>query len=908
MGRSHVRPQTRPLLAASVLLVACASLEDITPLEVEEAQQAWGRRVSELAGLLGGSYAISPESMREHAIHFVDRLYGHAFQPLLFRSDDPTPKPFRASKEGVVSFLVGGDEEFPEDVGFLRRGLRRVRFENVGISLVGGQAMAMGSCFLEDPDGNETRLEYSMGYFRAPGGRLRLNLHFLSRPFANCSNETWHMTITQEEVEAAQKAWGDSVIEIGHYHERGWHYLERTRMFVDSMYAYDIGTVLFKPAEASEEPFRTTRAGAIAYFVGDEAFPKDPGFALNAWKEVHFHNAGFILEKNQAWVEGTYIFTGGAAGRIQAQYAFGYVRDEEGRLRLNLFHTSFPHNSQKWGGWKAKESENITELAVEAAQKAWADGIVEIGDYYTMKGDFRRRAAEFVDSHYAYSVRPVLFKPAEATAHPFRTSREGAISYLVGGNPRFPEDWGFALRPWKRARFSNEGVVIIGDQALAMGRLVFNSAGGLQREAEYTMGFVQDAEGSLRINLHHVAFPNITSRTDDVAAASPEPVSQGQVVQAQKVWGDNLIEIGKLHANSSLARKLAKSMVDKLYGYNEGPVLFKPIEATAATRFRLTRAGAISWFVGGDPDFPRDLGFAMRPWRQVSARIAAISVEGNRAQAMGNYFFCCDAKGKKLKMEYSLGYLRGVDGRLRIDLHYISIPYEANYNSTWDNVSKVAAAEAAAAAKGVAAAAGSTGKAIGAAAQGLESGAGVLVGDVASAGGGVVSAGAAGGSHTLLFLGMGIVTCGIFSYFTIFLRKGAGGPWDMIANRGSELVDLPASAFTGGTGQSQRPMGEQPGGYLQRPAYTLVPSTSHGSATSHGYYPRDGSAGAPLRAADLSGRGGEGGGSYYHGGGLYGGIQHPHAGSARAVSHQSSYHYGGGLASDAQIQQMLAAS
>jgi len=48
------------------------------------------------------------------------------------------------------------------------------------------------------------------------------------------------------------------------------------------------------------------------------------------------------------------------------------------------------------------------------------------------------------------------------------------------------------------------------------------------------------------------------------------------------------------------------------YAYRMGAVLFKPTLPVNPQTFRATRAGALAYFVGGDPSFPKDKGFALK--------------------------------------------------------------------------------------------------------------------------------------------------------------------------------------------------------------------------------------------------------------------------------------------------------
>ena len=51
------------------------------------------------------------------------------------------------------------------------------------IFLLDGVALAMGNYFFTDLSGAETKVEYSFGYIRGPGGELRINLHHSSLPY-----------------------------------------------------------------------------------------------------------------------------------------------------------------------------------------------------------------------------------------------------------------------------------------------------------------------------------------------------------------------------------------------------------------------------------------------------------------------------------------------------------------------------------------------------------------------------------------------------------------------------------------------------------------------------------------------------------------------------------------------------
>jgi hypothetical protein len=123
------------------------------------------------------------------------------------------------------------------------------------------------------------------------------------------------------------------------------------------------------------------------------------------------------------------------------------------------------------------------------------------------------------------------------------------------------------------------------------------------------------------------------------------------------------------------AKALSEKVIDAAYGYQVGPVLFKPTLTVAPQTFRITRHGALSYFVGGDPDYPGDKGFALKGWRQCEIRNAAIFIIDNTATTMGNVMIT-DKNGKMVTVDKTWEFYKGRDGKLRIILHHSSLPYK----------------------------------------------------------------------------------------------------------------------------------------------------------------------------------------------------------------------------------------
>ncbi|MGC9355249.1 MAG: hypothetical protein ACP5D9_15485 [Mariniphaga sp.] len=146
-----------------------------------------------------------------------------------------------------------------------------------------------------------------------------------------------------------------------------------------------------------------------------------------------------------------------------------------------------------------------------------------------------------------------------------------------------------------------------------------------------------------------------------------------EIERAQKIWAERIVEIGKAFLQNGDYKLVAKNLVDDLYGYREGNVLFKPTKASEQ-QFRLNAESALSYFVGDNLNFPEDKGFALQPWEKIRFENAGVICKENHALAMGNYYFT-DTSGNEVKVEYTFGYFVNENGDIKINLHHSSLPY-----------------------------------------------------------------------------------------------------------------------------------------------------------------------------------------------------------------------------------------
>jgi hypothetical protein len=155
----------------------------------------------------------------------------------------------------------------------------------------------------------------------------------------------------------------------------------------------------------------------------------------------------------------------------------------------------------------------VTYDEVNAAQQAWCDALVRIGQVKQEGGDYRSYAAQVLSEAYNYDYGKVFFKPTLAFGEQtFRNDKQGALAYFVGGDPQYPDDKGFALAPWVKCRYDNagednRGIQIYGSVAITMGNVWLTGADGKEIMVDKTWVFRKGEDGKLRIIVHKSALP-----------------------------------------------------------------------------------------------------------------------------------------------------------------------------------------------------------------------------------------------------------------------------------------------------------------------------------------------------------------------------------------------------------------
>tara|TARA_B100000902_G_scaffold271729_1_gene257678 strand:- start:1090 stop:1548 length:459 start_codon:yes stop_codon:yes gene_type:complete len=149
--------------------------------------------------------------------------------------------------------------------------------------------------------------------------------------------------ILKEDVLNIQKTWSDGLLKIVRKYHNNLDYIVEANEFIDNLYAYDSGVVLFKPTLACDIQFRLTKEDAMSYFIAhNNKCPEDSGFALKEWKEVIWENSAIKIEGDLAIAMGNYYFID-KDQKLKVEYSFVYKRNENGALKIILHDSHLPY-------------------------------------------------------------------------------------------------------------------------------------------------------------------------------------------------------------------------------------------------------------------------------------------------------------------------------------------------------------------------------------------------------------------------------------------------------------------------------------------------------------------------------------------------------------------------------------
>lgn len=161
---------------------------------------------------------------------------------------------------------------------------------------------------------------------------------------------------------------------------------------------------------------------------------------------------------------------------------------------------------------------------------------------------------------------------------------------------------------------------------------------------------------------------------DKKSKGKPKDITEAEVMDQLRTWGDGLVAISTAYRNGGDYAKIARDVIDENYNFNEGPTLFKPTVA-GDIPFRTTFDGALSYFIGDNPSFDEDKGFATKnEWKEANFEVVNVLLNGDSAQLMGTKLLKL-TNDDIVRAQFTMSFIRDCAGGLNIQLHHSSLPY-----------------------------------------------------------------------------------------------------------------------------------------------------------------------------------------------------------------------------------------
>lgn len=139
-------------------------------------------------------------------------------------------------------------------------------------------------------------------------------------------------------------------------------------------------------------------------------------------------------------------------------------------------------------------------------------------------------------------------------------------------------------------------------------------------------------------------------------------MTKAEVINAQRDW-----------VKAVIAKDVEAVLALYDFGTADSPLLFKP---TLADVIRVDRAGARSYFIGGDSNYPHDTGFLNNNWNHVEFQSAigpVLKAGGMGYKDMGHYVFA-NKLGDVKRADYTFVYHK-INGQVLISLHHSSLTW-----------------------------------------------------------------------------------------------------------------------------------------------------------------------------------------------------------------------------------------
>lgn len=157
-----------------------AQAQPITEAMVAEAHDRWCNGLIAISSVHkeGGDYRQAAENMLNSVYLFQDNKI--LFKPTLTHGDQT----FRFDREAVLSYFIGGNQNYAQDSGFALKNWASCRHKSARSVVEGDIAISMGNIWLTDHRANEVKVDKTFVFKRGPEDKLYFITHMSAIPYS----------------------------------------------------------------------------------------------------------------------------------------------------------------------------------------------------------------------------------------------------------------------------------------------------------------------------------------------------------------------------------------------------------------------------------------------------------------------------------------------------------------------------------------------------------------------------------------------------------------------------------------------------------------------------------------------------------------------------------------------------
>lgn len=153
-------------------------VKPISKSEIIAFQKAYGVSFNAI------SQSIENNSYYETAAKkHIDKNYNLSEGKVMFKIGHNDDEPYRYNYDGILSYLIGKNKEFPNDQGIAKENWRKMEWKNDGIIYEGNDlAIVMGKVKMVKEDNEELSQNFTMFLKKNTQGELKLVAHKITIP------------------------------------------------------------------------------------------------------------------------------------------------------------------------------------------------------------------------------------------------------------------------------------------------------------------------------------------------------------------------------------------------------------------------------------------------------------------------------------------------------------------------------------------------------------------------------------------------------------------------------------------------------------------------------------------------------------------------------------------------------